>query len=38
MAKDLGCTGVDLDYEEFWHADYYRRDWEQEAFITAVRE
>jgi hypothetical protein len=24
LAKDLGCSGVDLDYEEFWHADYFR--------------
>lgn len=24
LAKDLGATGIDLDYEEFWHADYFR--------------
>jgi hypothetical protein len=24
LAKDLGAAGVDLDYEEFWHADYFR--------------
>ncbi|GJJ70134.1 hypothetical protein EMPS_02483 [Entomortierella parvispora] len=24
LAKDLGLTGVDIDYEEMWHADYYR--------------
>lgn len=24
MAKDLGAAGVDLDYEEFWHADYHK--------------
>jgi len=24
MAKDLGAAGVDLDYEEFWHADYFK--------------
>jgi len=23
LAKDLGCSGIDLDYEEFWHADYF---------------
>lgn len=26
LAKDLGVTGVDLDYEEMWHADYYKTD------------
>lgn len=24
LAKDLGCTGVDVDYEEFWHADMHK--------------
>jgi len=24
LAKDLGAAGVDLDYEEFWHADYFK--------------
>jgi len=24
LAKDLGASGVDIDYEEFWHADYYK--------------
>lgn len=24
LAKDLGASGIDLDYEEFWHADYFR--------------
>lgn len=24
LAKDLGLTGVDIDYEEMWHADYLR--------------
>jgi len=24
LAKDLGASGVDLDYEEMWHADYYK--------------
>merc|ERR1719229_2217237 len=24
LAKDLGAAGIDLDYEEFWHADYFR--------------
>lgn len=24
LAKDLGVDGVDLDYEEFWHADYFK--------------
>lgn len=24
LAKDLEATGVDLDYEEFWHADYFK--------------
>lgn len=24
LAKDLGATGVDIDYEEFWHADYFK--------------
>ena len=24
LAKDLNCSGVDLDYEEFWHADSYK--------------
>jgi len=21
LANDLGCTGIDLDYEEIWYAD-----------------
>ncbi|KAI1317636.1 hypothetical protein EDD11_008064 [Mortierella claussenii] len=24
LAKDLGLAGVDIDYEEMWHADYYK--------------
>lgn len=24
LAKDLGASGVDIDYEEFWHADYFK--------------
>jgi len=24
LAKDIGAAGVDLDYEEFWHADYFK--------------
>ena len=24
LAADLGCGGVDLDYEEMWHADEYK--------------
>ena len=24
LAKDLGATGIDLDYEEFWHGDYHK--------------
>ncbi|KAF9363219.1 hypothetical protein BGX34_004625 [Mortierella sp. NVP85] len=24
LAKDLGLAGVDIDYEEMWHADYFR--------------
>jgi hypothetical protein len=24
LAKDLGVTGVDVDYEEMWHADYFK--------------
>jgi len=24
LAKDLGVSGIDLDYEEMWHADYYK--------------
>jgi len=24
LAKDLGVKGVDIDYEEFWHADYFK--------------
>ncbi|KAG0005864.1 hypothetical protein BGZ79_001057 [Entomortierella chlamydospora] len=24
LAKDLGLTGVDIDYEEMWHADYFK--------------
>jgi len=23
LAKDIGASGIDLDYEEFWHADYF---------------
>ncbi|KAJ3065966.1 hypothetical protein HDU98_010693 [Podochytrium sp. JEL0797] len=26
MAKDLGLDGIDLDYEEFWHADIFKKD------------
>lgn len=25
LAVDLGADGVDLDFEEFWHADYFRQ-------------
>jgi len=24
LAKDLGVAGVDIDYEEFWHADFHK--------------
>jgi len=24
LAKDLGAIGIDLDYEEMWHADYFK--------------
>jgi len=24
LAKDLGATGVDIDYEEIWHADTFK--------------
>ena len=24
LAIELGCSGVDVDYEEMWHADYYK--------------
>ncbi|KAF9361004.1 hypothetical protein BGX34_007375 [Mortierella sp. NVP85] len=24
LAQDLGLAGVDIDYEEMWHADYYK--------------
>ncbi|KAF9351748.1 hypothetical protein BGX26_010275 [Mortierella sp. AD094] len=24
LAKDLGLSGVDIDYEEMWHADYFK--------------
>eukprot|EP00301_Raphidiophrys_heterophryoidea_P014878 c2334_g1_i1.p1 GENE.c2334_g1_i1~~c2334_g1_i1.p1 ORF type:complete len:556 (+),score=141.43 c2334_g1_i1:41-1669(+) len=24
LAKDLGVAGVDIDYEEFWHADFFK--------------
>jgi len=24
LAKDLGASGVDVDYEEFWHADTFK--------------
>jgi hypothetical protein len=23
LATDLGCTGIDLDYEEIWYSDAY---------------
>ena len=23
LAQDLGVDGIDFDYEEFWHADYF---------------
>ncbi|KAJ3294880.1 hypothetical protein HDU79_010259 [Rhizoclosmatium sp. JEL0117] len=26
LAKDLGLDGVDIDYEEFWHADMFKVD------------
>ncbi|KAF9192365.1 hypothetical protein BGZ50_008628 [Haplosporangium sp. Z 11] len=25
LAKDLGLAGVDIDYEEMWHADFYKK-------------
>ncbi|PKH24248.1 toxin [Enterobacterales bacterium CwR94] len=27
LAKDLGATGIDVDYEEFWHADINAKQW-----------
>ena len=36
LAKDLGAAGVDLDYEEMWHADKYLRHWNNSQFITAL--
>jgi len=27
LTNDLGADGVDLDYEEFWHADINRHKW-----------
>lgn len=24
LAKDMGAAGIDLDYEEFWHADFHK--------------
>lgn len=24
LANDLGCSGVDLDYEEIWYADFHK--------------
>lgn len=27
LVHDLGAQGIDFDYEEFWHADKYARDW-----------
>jgi len=24
LAKDLGAAGIDIDYEEFWHGDYFK--------------
>jgi hypothetical protein len=24
LASELGAAGIDLDYEEFWHADYFK--------------
>ncbi|KAJ3065967.1 hypothetical protein HDU98_010694 [Podochytrium sp. JEL0797] len=26
MAKDMGLDGIDIDYEEFWHADMFKKD------------
>lgn len=28
LASDLGVTGIDLDYEEFWHADLNANSWQ----------
>lgn len=27
LANDLGATGIDVDYEEFWHADINAKQW-----------
>lgn len=35
LAKDLGAAGIDLDYEEFWHADWNRRDWNANNTFTS---
>ncbi|WP_273853641.1 toxin [Serratia bockelmannii] len=28
LAYDLGATGIDVDYEEFWHADINAKEWQ----------
>jgi chitinase len=35
LANDLGADGVDIDYEEFWHADAHATDWSCNPWTTS---
>ncbi len=38
LALDLGVDGIDIDYEEFWHADKYAIQWNGNPWATAIAE
>ena len=36
LTNDLGMQGIDLDAEEFWHADKYAQQWNGNPWSTAI--
>ncbi len=36
LATDLGIEGIDLDAEEFWHADKYAKSWQGSPWATSI--
>jgi len=38
LTNDLGMDGIDFDYEEFWHADAYAKNWGGDPWATEIAE